>query len=94
MFLERVSPALEHVDSSSGAIGSAVNNAIAELVPIIANAPADPETRDTWLERLFEAYQDDGIPYIEWLGDHWGTVLATSRIQDVKQPPGSRDAGP
>ena len=26
-FLERVSPALEHVDSSSGAIGTAVNHA-------------------------------------------------------------------
>ena len=34
--IERLSPALEHVDSSSGAIGTAVNNAIAELVPIIA----------------------------------------------------------
>lgn len=34
-FLERVSPALERVDSSSGAIGTAVNKAIAVLVPII-----------------------------------------------------------
>lgn len=33
-FLERVSPALENVDSSSGAIGTAVNNAIGELVRI------------------------------------------------------------
>ena len=33
LFLERVSPALSHVDSSSGAIGTAVNNAIAALVP-------------------------------------------------------------
>ena len=40
-FLERVSPALERVDSSSGAIGTAVNKAIDELVPIIAKAPAD-----------------------------------------------------
>ena len=39
--LERVSPALEHVDSSSGAIGTAVNHAIEELVAIIARAPAD-----------------------------------------------------
>ena len=44
--LERLSPALEHVDSSSGAIGTAVNNAVAELVPIIAGAPSDPETRE------------------------------------------------
>lgn len=29
LFVEKVSPALEHVDSSSGAIGTAVNNAIA-----------------------------------------------------------------
>jgi len=79
-FLERVSPALEHVDSSSGSIGTAVNNAIAELVPIIASAPADAKTRDAWLERLFEAYQDDGIPYIEWLGDHWGTLCASKEI--------------
>src|SRR5690606_33917032 len=28
LFLEKVSPALEHVDSSSGSIGTAVNNAI------------------------------------------------------------------
>ena len=40
--LERLSPALEHVDSSSGAIGTAVNNAIADLVPIIARAPLIP----------------------------------------------------
>jgi hypothetical protein len=79
-FLERVSPALEHVDSSSGSIGTAVNNAIAELVPIIADAPADAKTRDAWLERLFEAYQDDGIPYIEWLGDHWGALCASKEI--------------
>jgi hypothetical protein len=39
--LERISPALEHVDSSSGSIGSVVNRTIAELVPVIAHAPAD-----------------------------------------------------
>ena len=33
LFLERLSPALENIDSSSGAIGAAVNNAIATLVP-------------------------------------------------------------
>jgi len=63
-FIERISPALEHVDSSSGAIGGAVNNALAELVPIIANAPADAKTRDAWLERLWEAHEADGIPYL------------------------------
>jgi len=76
VFLEKLSPALEHVDSSSGAIGAAVNHAIDALVPIIGAAPADATTRDAWLERLYEAYQDDGIPYIELLGEHWGELCA------------------
>ena len=38
VLLERLSPALEHVDSSSGAIGTAVNNAISVLVPLIDEA--------------------------------------------------------
>jgi hypothetical protein len=79
-FLERVSPALEHVDSSSGSIGSALNHAIAQLVPIIAEAPAPARTREAWLDRLFEAYQNDDIPYIELLGDHWGTLCASKEI--------------
>lgn len=77
LFLEKVSPALEHVDSSSGAIGTAVNNAIAALVDIIAAAPADEKTRKKWLERLWDAYQDDGIPYIELLGDYWGELCVS-----------------
>ena len=63
IFIERLSPALENVDSSSGAIGTAVNNAIAELVPIIAEAPADETTRAAWLERLFDAHGADQIPH-------------------------------
>src|SRR5690606_9849751 len=80
LFLEKVSPALEHVDSSSGSIGTAVNNAIAALVEIIATAPADEGTREKWLERLWEAYQDDQIPYIELLGDSWGELCASKEI--------------
>jgi hypothetical protein len=79
-FLERLSPALEHIDSSSGAIGTAVNNAIGELVPIIADAPADPKTRDAWLERLWEAHAADQIPYIERLADYWGDLCASKAV--------------
>ena len=79
-FLERLSPALENIDSSSGAIGTAVNNAIADLVPIIASVPVDVETREAWLERLWEAYQSDEIPYIERLGDHWGELCASEEV--------------
>ena len=47
-------------------------NAINALVPIITAAPVDEARRETWLERLFDAYQNDGIPYIEALDDYWG----------------------
>ncbi len=76
-FIERISPALEHVDSSSGAIGTAVNNALRELTEIIAAAPADAKTRDAWLERLWEAHEADQIPYIERLADDWGELCAS-----------------
>jgi hypothetical protein len=77
-FLERVSPALEQVDSSSGAIGTAVNRAIEELVPVIAAAPVDEKTRSGWLDRLWRAHEADEIPYIETLSDYWGVLCASS----------------
>lgn len=80
LFLERVSPALEHVDSSSGAIGTAVYHAIEAFVPIIAAAPADPKTRARWLDRLWAAHEADEIPYIEMLADHWGELCASKEI--------------
>jgi hypothetical protein len=80
LFLEKVSPALEHVDSSSGAIGTAANNAIAALVEIIAGAPADEKTREKWLERLFEAHAADQIPYIEVLAEYWGDLCASPEM--------------
>jgi hypothetical protein len=79
-FIERVSPALENVDSSSGAIGTAVNHAIRELVAIIGSAPADAKMRDGWLERLWEAHAADQIPYIERLADHWGELCVTKEL--------------
>jgi len=83
-FLERISPALEQVDSSSGAIGTAVNRAIDQLVPIIAEAEVDEKTRRRWMERLFDALQDDRIPYIEHLGDSWGELCASQEIASAQ----------
>jgi len=77
LFLEKISPAIEEVDSSSGAIGTMVNRAIETLVPIIAKAKVEQPVRDRWLERLWEAIQDDQMPYIESLGDHWGDLCVT-----------------
>lgn len=77
LFLERVSPALQHVDGSSGAIGTAVNHAIEELVAIIARAPVGAIVRERWLERLWDAHAADEIPYIERLGDFWGDLCVS-----------------
>jgi len=77
LFLEKLSPALEHVDSSSGALGTAVNKAIDTLVPLIAKTPADDEVRDGWLERLWTAVEEDEMPYIELLPDYWGELCVT-----------------
>ncbi|MEI7764338.1 MAG: hypothetical protein WCI85_13975, partial [Comamonadaceae bacterium] len=77
LFLQKVSPALQNIDSSSGAIGNAVNRAIAALVPIIAKAPAEMVMRRKWLEQLYQAHADDAIPYIESLGNYWGELCAS-----------------
>jgi tetratricopeptide (TPR) repeat protein len=80
LLLEKLSPAIENVDSSSGAIGSAVNAAIEVLVSILAKADVAAETRQAWLERIWLAYQDDEIPYLESLGDHWGKLCASADV--------------
>ncbi len=84
IFLEKLSPALERIDSSSGAIGTAVNNAIRALVPIIAEARADTKTRDAWLDRLWDAYQEDKMPYIELLGEYWGALCASEEVASYR----------
>jgi hypothetical protein len=80
LLLEKLSPAIQHVDSSSGAIGNTVNNAIGTLAGIIAAAPVDDPMRDAWLERLWQAQQDDEIPYMEQLGDHWGELCVSQAL--------------
>ena len=44
--MEKLWPALEHIDTSSGALGTAVTcKALDALIPIIVKAPADDKTR-------------------------------------------------
>jgi hypothetical protein len=78
LFLEKLSPAREYVDSSSGAIGTAVNNDIEKLTVIISKAPSDEKLRHRWLERLWEAVQEDDVPYIEQLTEQRGDLCGTS----------------
>ena len=77
VFFEKLSPALMNVDSSSGAIGTAVNRAIETLVPLMVQADVDVKTRQRWLERLWEAIQEDEMPYIEALAGYWGELCVS-----------------
>ena len=78
--MEKIWPALEHVDSSSGALGSAVNKTLGDLIPIVIDAPADEKTRNSWLDRLWQAMEDDGVDYLSPVGDHWGELCGSSEI--------------
>jgi hypothetical protein len=80
LFLEKLVPAIEQVDSSSGGIGSAVNRAIETLVPIIAKPNVSRAVREKWLDRLWEAIQEDAMPYLESLGDYWGELCAAPEV--------------
>ena len=75
--IEKLWPALEHVDSSSGALGSAVNKTLDDLIPLIINAPAEAKTRNKWLERLWQAMEDDGVDYLGPVGDRWGELCGS-----------------
>lgn len=78
--MEKIWPALEHVDSSSGALGSAVNKTLGDLIPIVVDAPADEKTRNSWLDRLWQAMEDDGVDYLSPVGDHWGELCGSSEV--------------
>jgi hypothetical protein len=60
LLLEKVSPALCDLYSSSGALGNATARVVEILTPIIVAAPVPRRVCETWLDRLFEAYQEDG----------------------------------
>lgn len=71
LFLEKLAPAIEQVDSSSCGIGTTVNRAIETLVPIIAKADVSRAVREKWLNCLWVALHEDGMPYIEYCCKFW-----------------------
>lgn len=80
VLMERIWPALEFVDSSSGALGAAVGWTLTELLPMVIGAPADRKTRDQWLARLFEAIQEDGVDYLWLLQESWGELCGSVEV--------------
>ena len=76
LLLEKLSPAVSSIDSSSGALGNATAGVVEKMVPLIIAAPVPRSLREEWLERLLQAIQEDDPPYIESLGEHWGALCA------------------
>ena len=72
--MERIWPAFQDIDTSSGALGTAVSRTLDELIPILIAAPADHAITSMWLERLFEAVQNDGVQYLAPVEDRWGEI--------------------
>ena len=72
--MERIWPSLQDIDTSSGALGSAVNRTLEELIPVLVGAPADLPTRRKWLDRLYEAVTEDGVDYLSPVEDRWGDI--------------------
>lgn len=77
LLVEKLWPALEQIDTSSGALGTAVNKTLDALLPILIEAGADPETRDLWLDRLWQAYLDDCLDYAYPIAVHWGELCGS-----------------
>jgi len=74
--MERLWPALEKIDTSSGALGTAVNRTLDELIPILIEAPADLATRTKWTDRLYQAVMDDGVDYLAQVETAWGDICS------------------
>lgn len=71
---ERLWPALEGIDSSSGGLGMAVDRTIEALIPILIDAPAEIATRRRWLECLYQAVCDDGVEFLAPVESRWGEI--------------------
>jgi hypothetical protein len=73
--MERIWPAFQGIDTSSGAPGGAVEWAQNEL-----------KTRDKWLDCVWQAIEDDGVDYLSAVEDRWGELChsreAASRWAD------------
>ncbi len=72
--MERIWPALEHVDGSSGALGNAVHRTLNALIPVLIGAPAEMKTRQKWTCRLYQAVCDDGVEYLMPVEERWGEI--------------------
>ncbi len=79
--IERLWPALQQIDTSSGLLGGAVNSAVHEVIQYPIEAQADLKTREKWLDRLWEAFQEDGVDYTMEVSDRWGELCGPDELR-------------
>ena len=80
---QRIWPAFEHIDTSSGALGNAVRRTLEELLPVLIEAPADEKTRAKWLEQLREAIEEDGVDYLAPIAHCFGQIAAFPALMNL-----------
>ena len=80
---QRIWPAFEHIDTSSGALGNAVRRTLEDLLPILIEAPADEKTRAKWLEQLREAIEEDGVDYLAPIAERFGQIAAYPELMNL-----------
>jgi tetratricopeptide (TPR) repeat protein len=80
---ERIWPAFEHIDTSTGALGSAVYRTLTELLPVLIAAPAPEPVRAKWLERLRTAIEEDGVQYLQPISDRFGEIAVYRNLQNT-----------
>ena len=75
--MERLWPALQAVDSSSGALGTATNETVHELIEILLAAPAEGARMERQLDRLWTAIEEDCVDFLSQVRDRWGELCRT-----------------
>lgn len=81
--MERLWPAFQEIDTSSGALGTAVNATLAEIIPILIAAPATLKVRTAWLRRLYAAVQEDGVQYLYPAEERWGEIAVYPELMNA-----------
>lgn len=79
--IEKLGPALQQIDTSSGLLGAAVNSAVREVIQYPMEAQVDLKTREKWLERLWAAFQEDGVDYTVEVSERWGELCGSNELR-------------
>lgn len=80
LFLEKLVPAIEGIDSSSGSLGNATNKAVLQLTQVFKSLPIDTPTRKVWLDRIWQAFEEDGYGFLDYIGESWGDLCGNPEI--------------